>query len=66
MRLEVIPANVSDGKHKTYAMVRDKVKLEEQSAQKSILEVGSGSNKKRIGVIEIPCLLYRLQGRTGW
>ncbi len=54
VRLEVIPSAASDGKHKIYSITRDKVKLEEQSAQKHILEVGMGQDKKRIGVIEIP------------
>ncbi|CAM3581015.1 carboxy terminal-processing peptidase [Parendozoicomonas haliclonae] len=54
VRLEVIPSSTSDGKNRIYSIVRDKVKLEEQSAQKSVIEVGKGSEKKRIGVIEIP------------
>lgn len=54
VRLEIIPSGSSDGKNKTYPITRDKVKLEEQSAQKSIIEVGKGKDKKRIGVIDIP------------
>ena len=54
VRLEVIPANASDGKNKIYAIIRDKVKLEEQSAQKNVMEIGTGASKKRIGVISIP------------
>ena len=54
VRLEVIPASASDGKNKIYAIIRDKVKLEEQSAQKNVMEIGTGANKKRIGVISIP------------
>ena len=54
VRLEVIPASASDGKNKIYAIIRDKVKLEEQSAQKNVMEIGTGVNKKRIGVISIP------------
>ncbi len=54
VRLEVIPSAANDGKNKVYPIIRDKVKLEEQSAQKSIIETGKGANKKRIGIIEIP------------
>ena len=54
VRLEVIPASASDGKNKIYAIIRDKVKLEEQSAQKNVMEIGTGASKKRIGVISIP------------
>lgn len=54
VRLEVIPANASDGKNKVYAIIRDKVKLEEQSAQKNVMEIGTGASKRRIGVISIP------------
>ncbi|MTI13563.1 carboxy terminal-processing peptidase [Sansalvadorimonas verongulae] len=54
VRLEIIPGSSSDGKTRIYPINRDKVKLEEQSAQKSILEVGKGKDKKRIGVIDIP------------
>ncbi len=53
VRLEVKPSS-GDGKNRIYPITRDKVKLEEQSAQKSILEVGTGKDKKRIGIIDIP------------
>ncbi|MCL6270199.1 carboxy terminal-processing peptidase [Sansalvadorimonas sp. 2012CJ34-2] len=54
VKLEVIPSGASDGKNRTYPITRDKVKLEEQSAQKDIIEIGEGKNKKRIGIIDIP------------
>ncbi|WP_281646859.1 carboxy terminal-processing peptidase [Parendozoicomonas sp. Alg238-R29] len=54
VRLEIIPSSASDGKTRIYPISRDKVKLEEQSAQKNILEVGKGDKKARIGVIDIP------------
>ena len=54
VRLEIIPSSTSDGKTRIYPINRDKVKLEEQSAQKSVIEIGKGENKKRIGVIDIP------------
>jgi len=36
------------------AIVRNRVKLEEQSAQKEILEIPDGEHVRRIGVIDIP------------
>ncbi len=54
VRLEIIPFGTSDGKNRVYPIIRDKVKLEEQSAQKNIIEVGEGKDKTRLGVIDIP------------
>ncbi len=51
VRLDVLPADAGmDGAHKTVAIVRDKVKLEEQAASKSIID----TEGKRIGVITLP------------
>jgi len=51
VRLDVIPADVGvDGPHKQVTIIRDKVKLEEQAASKSIIDVGG----KHIGVITLP------------
>jgi carboxyl-terminal processing protease len=55
VRLEVIPAKskVSD-ERRVITIVRNKVKLEEQSAQKKILEVPNGDQVLKVGVIDIP------------
>jgi carboxyl-terminal processing protease len=51
VRLDILPADAGvDGKHTLVTIVRDKVKLEEQAASKSIIDVGG----KRIGVITLP------------
>jgi len=51
VRLDVIPADVGvDGPHKLVTIVRDKVKLEEQAASKSVIDVGG----KHIGIITLP------------
>ncbi|HMB57685.1 MAG TPA: carboxy terminal-processing peptidase, partial [Arenimonas sp.] len=51
VRLDVLPADAGvDGAHKAVTLVRDKVKLEEQAASKSIITSGN----KRIGVITLP------------
>ncbi len=55
VRLEVIPAKAkTSDQRKVITIVRNKVKLEEQSAQKDILEIPSDGHTLRIGVITIP------------
>lgn len=55
VRLEVIPANSSGDKHKVITIVRDEVKLEEQSVQKAVLDINNKQNEKhKIGVLKIP------------
>ncbi len=51
VRLDILPADAGvDGQHKMVTIVRDKVKLEEQAASKSIIQVQG----KKIGVITLP------------
>lgn len=53
--LEVIPAKAkTTDQRKTITIVRNQVKLEEQSAQKKILEVPTGDGVIKVGVIDIP------------
>lgn len=55
VRLEVIPAkSKATDQRKVITIVRNEVKLEEQSAQKSILEIPNGDEIIKIGVIDIP------------
>jgi carboxyl-terminal processing protease len=55
VRLEVIPAkSKSTDERKVITIVRNKVKLEEQSAQKEILEIPNGDEVIKVGVIDIP------------
>lgn len=55
VRLEVIPAkSKSTDQRKIITIVRNKVKLEEQSAQKKILEIPRGKHTIKVGVIDIP------------
>ncbi|MDG2273664.1 MAG: carboxy terminal-processing peptidase, partial [Halioglobus sp.] len=55
VRLEVIPAkSKSTDERKVITIVRNKVKLEEQSAQKKVLEISDGKETIKIGVIDIP------------
>lgn len=47
--------------HKTITIVRDKVKLEEQSAQKDIIEIERNGQKQKIGIINIPTFYIDFQ-----
>ncbi len=55
VRLQVLPANSKNtAERKEITIVRNKVKLEEQSAQKSVLEIPHGEQTLKVGVIDIP------------
>lgn len=55
VRLQVIPAKApATDARETITIVRNEVKLEEQAAQKEILEIPSGERTLKIGVISIP------------
>ena len=54
VRLEVIPDKGKADERNIITIVRNKVKLEEQSAQKSILEIPNGDKIMKVGVIDIP------------
>ena len=55
VRLETIPAkSKSADTRKTITIVRNKVKLEEQSAQKKVLDVPIDGEDMTVGVIDIP------------
>ncbi|AZZ93441.1 tail-specific protease [Hahella sp. KA22] len=55
VRLEVIPATASnDSETRIINIVRDKVDLEDQSAQKHVLNINRGGREYKLGVIDIP------------
>jgi carboxyl-terminal processing protease len=54
VRLEYIPAKGDSSNTKIVAILRDKVKLEDKSAQSQILEIEQSGQNLSIGVIEIP------------
>ena len=53
VRLKIIPARKSNVTA-TISIKRDKVKLEEQSAQKKVVEITSNGKTYKLGIIEIP------------
>lgn len=55
VRLEVLPAGAAAGSEtKIVSIVRAKVKLEDQAAQKAIFELSDGNRMYKIGVIDLP------------
>ncbi len=66
VRLEVIPANKSADSRRIISIVRNKVKLEEQSAGSSIINIRSRDREVKIGVIELPTFYIDFAGlRSG-
>jgi carboxyl-terminal processing protease len=64
VRLDVLPAEAgSDGKHELVTIARQKVKLEEQAAKQSIIEIGEGEDRRRVGVITLPTFYQDFEGR---
>jgi carboxyl-terminal processing protease len=65
VRLQVLPKESGvDGPSKIITIMRNKVKLEEQQAKKKIIEIPSGTIKKRIGVITIPTFYMDFQAHS--
>lgn len=63
VRLEILPSSGSGNESKTVAIIRDEVKLEEQSAQKEIIEIKDGDHSRKVGVIDIPTFYIDFKGR---
>lgn len=54
VRLQVRSSDADDAPLRTIRIIRNKVKLEEQSAQKRVLELDYQGQQVKLGVIEIP------------
>jgi carboxyl-terminal processing protease len=55
VRLKVIPADTTDiSQTRVISITRDTVKLEEQSAKKSIIDIKRGEKIYKVGVIKLP------------
>ena len=64
VRLDILPAKAGlDAPHEAVAIVRDKVKLEEQAAKSEVLEIGVGDDARRIGVITLPAFYQDFDAR---
>ena len=63
--LEILPADSGlDGESEIITIVRDKIKLEEQAANKQILELESALGNLSIGVITLPSFYSDFDGRN--
>lgn len=64
VRLQVLPKGAGpDGPPRMLKLTRNTIELEEQAAQKKIIEAGSGAQKRRVGVIEVPTFYMDFEGR---
>jgi carboxyl-terminal processing protease len=64
VRLDILPADAGEtGSHRLISLVRDKISLEKQAAQKTILSVEDRGMTRRIGVIALPAFYEDFEAR---
>ena len=64
VRLDVLPAGEGpDGKQGRVTLTRGKISVEQQAARKSLMTVGEGATRKRIGVISLPVFYQDFEAR---
>jgi carboxyl-terminal processing protease len=65
VQLEILPQKSGpDGPGKVISIERNTIKLEEQAAKSSTIEIGEGPDALRIGVIEVPTFYMDFEART--
>lgn len=65
VRLQILPEESgSTGAAKIIDIVRNKIKLEDQAAKKSVIEKPDGKTPVRIGVIEVPAFYRDFEGAS--
>ncbi len=65
VRLKVLPASAAEGSPpQVITLVRDKIKLEEQAAKSSVVEVAAADKTRRFGVIDLPTFYLDGAGRA--
>ncbi len=65
VRLQVVPKDeVINGKPKEVALVRDKIKLEDQAAKSQVIERLDGMDNLKIGVVEVPAFYRDFRGES--
>ncbi len=63
VRLRILPGKSGlHGETETISLVRDEIRLEDQAARKSVLEIGTGPETTRIGWIQLPSFYIDFQG----
>lgn len=64
VRLQVLPKGAgADGATRTIKLTRNTIQLEEQAAQRKVLDVGKGKDKVKLGVIEVPTFYMDFEAR---
>lgn len=64
VRLDILPADAgADATHRVVNLVRDKISLEKQAAQKAVLSVKVGEATRKIGVITLPAFYEDFEAR---
>lgn len=64
VRLDILPADAgADAAHRVISLVRDKISLEKQAAQKTVLPVKMGDATRKIGVITLPAFYEDFEAR---
>jgi len=64
VRLDILPADAgAEGTHRVVSLVRDKINLEKQAAQKAVLSVKAGEATRKIGVITLPAFYEDFEAR---
>jgi carboxyl-terminal processing protease len=65
VRLQILPGDTAPGEADyELDLVRDKIKLEEQAAQSSILDVDRDAQSFRVGIIEVPSFYQDFDARS--
>ncbi len=62
VRLEILKAGPETGTSEVIKIVRNKVELEEQAAQKAVLILKEGEENRKIGIIRIPTFYLDFKG----
>ena len=63
--LDILPADAGpDGKHKTITLTRDNIRLEQQAAKKSVIQVKDGAVTRPTGVIALPTFYMDFNARS--
>ncbi len=64
VRLDILPADAgADATHRVVTLVRDKISLEKQAAQKTVLTLKAGDATRKIGVITLPAFYEDFEAR---
>lgn len=64
VRLDILPADAgADAAHRVVNLIRDKISLDKQAAQKAVLSVKTGEDTRKIGVITLPAFYEDFEAR---